>query len=269
LPTINGADKICTGYQQQYVVNGLRPGYIINWGNSSNLSMVSYTDNTAIFAANGDGMSYIYANVVTPCGDNVPLTTKNVWVGTQTASGFGAFDVSNGYYVTQPLLTRRDYEFRPVLVNPSSNEDDYNWEVKDSYGYTYLIPPGTSATFRAYQPGNYTVSLIYNNGCDWGGKKSQTFNFVTSRSYNLVFSPNPTTNETTMLIESLSDEVVFDETATWKMEVYSETQISKEKKTKLHGKSTKINTSGWKEGVYYVRATYKDEIINGKFVVKK
>ena len=34
-------------------------------------------------------------------------------------------------------------------------------------------------------------------------------------------------------------------------------------------KSTKIQTSGWKEGVYMVRVKYKDEILTGKLVVKK
>ncbi len=42
-----------------------------------------------------------------------------------------------------------------------------------------------------------------------------------------------------------------------------------EKKTKLKGKSTTINTQSWKEGVYLIRAVYKDEILTGKLVVKK
>ena len=32
---------------------------------------------------------------------------------------------------------------------------------------------------------------------------------------------------------------------------------------------TKINTSGWKEGVYIVRAKYKNEILQDKLIVTK
>lgn len=53
-----------------------------------------------------------------------------------------------------------------------------------------------------------------------------------------------------------------------------QTQMLKEKKTKLKGKEYKIQTSGWKEGVYMVRVKYEaknkpEELITGKLVVKK
>jgi hypothetical protein len=41
------------------------------------------------------------------------------------------------------------------------------------------------------------------------------------------------------------------------------------KKTKIMGNSTKIQTAGWKEGVYIVRIKYKNEILQEKLVVKK
>jgi hypothetical protein len=53
------------------------------------------------------------------------------------------------------------------------------------------------------------------------------------------------------------------------MEVYTSGQVLKEKKTKLKSGSAKINTLGWEEGVYIVRVKYKDEILQGKLVVKK
>jgi hypothetical protein len=34
-------------------------------------------------------------------------------------------------------------------------------------------------------------------------------------------------------------------------------------------KGTTLNTSGWKEGAYIVRALYKNEVITGKLVVKQ
>ena len=75
--------------------------------------------------------------------------------------------------------------------------------------------------------------------------------------------------ETTVTIEQTSAETIFDETAEWEMEVYDPLQNLKEKKTKIMGKSTKLQTAGWKEGVYIVRVLYKDKVLTGKLVVKK
>ena len=55
----------------------------------------------------------------------------------------------------------------------------------------------------------------------------------------------------------------------WEMEVYSETQLLKEKRTKLKGKNTTIQTDGWQDGVYMVRVKYKEELLTGKLMVKK
>ncbi|NQU88471.1 MAG: thiol protease/hemagglutinin PrtT [Mariniphaga sp.] len=87
--------------------------------------------------------------------------------------------------------------------------------------------------------------------------------------YSMSFSPNPTTSETSVLIEPTSEETKFDENEEWELEVYNSSQLLKEKRTKLKGKETKIQTVGWKEGIYIVRIKYKDEILQGKLVVKK
>uniref|UniRef100_UPI0035640C90 T9SS type A sorting domain-containing protein n=1 Tax=Mariniphaga sp. TaxID=1954475 RepID=UPI0035640C90 len=64
-------------------------------------------------------------------------------------------------------------------------------------------------------------------------------------------------------------EKTFDENAPWDLEVYSEMQQLKTKLTNLRGQSAKIQTAGWKEGVYLVRVKYNDEILTGKLVVKR
>ncbi|WP_372950859.1 T9SS type A sorting domain-containing protein, partial [Mariniphaga sp.] len=92
---------------------------------------------------------------------------------------------------------------------------------------------------------------------------------TTCSGYFLFFTPNPTSGETTLYIETNSSEKTFDETAQWDLEVYSETQLLKTKQTGLRGQSAKIQTAGWKEGVYLVRVKYNDEILTGKLVVKR
>jgi len=53
------------------------------------------------------------------------------------------------------------------------------------------------------------------------------------------------------------------------MEVYDNMKNQKLKNEKLKGKSSKIQTAGWKEGVYIVRVKYKNEILQEKLVVTK
>lgn len=101
-----------------------------------------------------------------------------------------------------------------------------------------------------------------------------TLNFMefeegTCGGYYMMITPNPATNETTLTIENTSLSETFDETAEWEYEIISPAYNLKSKKNKLKGKSTKIQTNGWTEGVYTVRVKYKDEILTGKLVVKK
>jgi hypothetical protein len=105
--------------------------------------------------------------------------------------------------------------------------------------------------------------------CGWGDWVSTELEFRDCSQMLLLFTPNPTTGETTMSIESTSKEKTFDENTTWDFEVYSETQLLKKKQTNLRGQSTKIQTNGWKEGVYSVRVKYQNEILTGKLVVKR
>ncbi len=93
----------------------------------------------------------------------------------------------------------------------------------------------------------------------------------------LSISPNPTSGETTISIETAPGEKTGLEPASasstfddeeWDMEIYTNAQTLKTKKTNLKGNSTSINTSGWKEGVYMVRINYNGEMLTGKLVVK-
>ena len=107
--------------------------------------------------------------------------------------------------------------------------------------------------------------------CGWGNMLPG-FYFTEDYScgrYYLLFTPNPTSGETTLSIETNSSEKTFDETAQWDLEVYSETQLLKTKQTNLRGQSAKIQTAGWKDGVYLVRVKYNDEILTGRLVVKR
>jgi hypothetical protein len=85
--------------------------------------------------------------------------------------------------------------------------------------------------------------------------------------YYLSISPNPTTTEATIELVGTSTEKVTKETE-WDLEVYDAMQTMKAKVQKIKGNKQTLNTSGWKEGVYIVRAIIGKDVISGKLVVK-
>lgn len=53
----------------------------------------------------------------------------------------------------------------------------------------------------------------------------------------------------------------------WEMEVFDQVQSLKAQKNKIRSNTYNLNTSGWREGVYIVRAKAKNKILTGKLVV--
>ena len=135
--------------------------------------------------------------------------------------------------------------------------------------------PNSRPTFylSRYPSSSQVIKAAAHNQCGHDvsmiNAKSKTFYAQNCFGYFLAFSPNPAGDETTLTIESDSKEVIFDETTEWELEVFDQVQTLKEKKTKLKGKEHKIQTAGWKEGVYFVRVKYKDEILTSQLVVKQ
>ncbi len=137
-----------------------------------------------------------------------------------------------------------------------SGPQPLSWYYSSSNSKLYLQLPT--------QSGPYMFSITGAGAC-----YSKTLVFFAYSGYSLLISPNPTNGETSVTIEQASAESSFDYNAEWDIEVYDNLQNQKFKVDKIKGKSTTIQTNGWKEGVYIVRVKYKDEILTGKLVVKK
>lgn len=144
-----------------------------------------------------------------------------------------------------------------------------NWSVQgplqivgSSYGWKCMIK-GTN-TSGVYEPG-----WVYATDGSCSSVRGELQVEVYCSSYSLVFSPNPSADETTITIESGSEVRTLAEPVQWELEVYDNLQNMKIKKSTLKSMSVVINTQNWMDGVYTVRAKYKNEIITGKLVVKK
>lgn len=85
--------------------------------------------------------------------------------------------------------------------------------------------------------------------------------------FSMIISPNPSTEETTVALVNDNKEALVSLTE-WDIEIYDAMQSMKEKRPKIKGKQTKLNTSSWKDGVYIVRAIIGDEVITEKLIVK-
>ena len=64
------------------------------------------------------------------------------------------------------------------------------------------------------------------------------------------------------------DEQSKGEPTTWTLEVYNATTGEKVFSREVEGTSFTIDTTGWKPGVYVVRAVIGDEVLNEKVIVK-
>ena len=89
-----------------------------------------------------------------------------------------------------------------------------------------------------------------------------------SNGYYLSISPNPITTEATIELVSTSTEKAMKETE-WDLEVYDAMQTMKSKVQKIKSNRQTLSTSGWKDGVYIVRAIIGKDVISGKLVVKR
>jgi len=240
----------------------------IDWTTSSNLEVVD-GDNTLTATINAknstsQGAGWVQINYIL---DSVTTAgpRQDVWVGkfaNTVVTGQAAVCPNSLYVYTAqvPIGDPSDYTY--VWTYPSGWYKNSQWDNK-----IQLRTPQYNMNYG-------TVRVKINNGCDFSNYSGITVYPGYCGGYYMSFTPNPTTGETVLTIEPGNKEITFDETAEWELEIYSPAQTLKEKKTKLKGNSTTIQTHGWQEGVYVVRVKYNPdgklgEILTGKLVVKR
>ncbi|MCF6333839.1 MAG: T9SS type A sorting domain-containing protein [Draconibacterium sp.] len=261
--SISGSDLVCNS-NTTYSLSPT-PGGTTNWTKSSNLSFVggssgtSVTVKTVSSTTSGDGG--LHANFTSGCGTSF-VVDKTVWAGVPNTPT----DITNSYNYPENTLALDEQNQLIAVPQNALNVTNFEWDYGGWYhfevGYQDFVSYVSVPSYFVYKD----VKLRAQNTC--GASDWHTERFYPYGGYFMMFSPNPATDETTLSIEAATEEN-FDEKAGWEMEVYSETQLLKEKKTQLKGRSTIINTAGWKEGVYMVRVKYNNEVLQGKLVVKK
>ncbi len=260
---IAGSNLVCNS--ENYSINNLPSGATISWTQSSNLTRSSSQgSNPCSFSANGSGFGWVEATISTGCGD-VTLQRKDVRIGSPVTT-FIVGSMNPSPHQTETYYATGDY----YPEYPSA----FDWSAP---GASSVEEYGDHAQIRFSSPGFYTISVKAYNGCGWGNEYSLPVQVM--GYYSMSISPNPTSGEAEIAIDTPSEESVLksgsigaseqSKDVEWDLEVYNQGQLLKAKKTKIKSKSHKINTRGWKEGVYIVKVKVNDEIITGKLVVQK
>ncbi|MDF1551065.1 MAG: thiol protease/hemagglutinin PrtT [Bacteroidales bacterium] len=280
---ISGDEEVCSS-NETYSVS-LPSCCSASWSrNSSYLNQVggntgsSYTVNSAISTYCITG--WVKVELKNHDGQTILEKTKYVGVNGPKSEDTELVLKTTGGSTVSFMCPNTNYN---LFLNNNSgcNLSDYDWTFPSgwtpNYYYNNMFSFNTGSS-----PGGMVE--VYASTCCNDNVKIETGYFGSGycgSSYLLVFSPNPTSGETTLNIEpdeeqeeetilqSTYSEPAFDENAEWNLEVYDNLQNLKLKEDRLKGSSTKIQTASWNEGVYMVRVKYKDEVLTGKLVVKK
>ncbi len=274
-PYIQGERVMCSG-SNQYNISELRPGYTVSWAPSSNINEVSSSGNSAVFSPISNGTGYLNATITSPCGDNYTCPQKNLWIGEPDPNHFTMILQEN--YSNQVFPNGNgEFELCPntyysLYLSPVSQLENYGiYDAVIYLGANYnIIDEGSGYVHFYVDAVNYPHSGIVEIYAECGDNyEFKTMDFVEGNcGYYMMISPNPSTSETIISIESNNKNETLDKTKEWELEIYKPSRLLKEKKAKIKGNKLKIKTSGWKEGVYLVRANYNNKLIKGKLVVK-
>ncbi|GAB1450663.1 hypothetical protein MASR2M47_07190 [Draconibacterium sp.] len=262
-----------------FSISNIPSGFTVSWPKSSNLEFSGNSTGspvTIVAVSNGEG--WVEPTLSRGSSSNtVKFPKDEFWVGMPDNTQIDMI-VMFGQSPGNILCTNSEQTIAAGHTNAAQQDiESYYWDFGSwsqyHTGYDLWGITNSRPTFYlgGYPPTSQVIKAAAHNQCGHSMTyaKSKTFYAQNCYGLRLVFSPNPATGETTMTIETTSPEESVDQVVEWEMEVFNPSQSLKEKKTNLKGNIAKIQTFGWKEGVYLVRVKYKDEILTEKLVVKR
>lgn len=204
-------------------------------------------------------------------GTTVSAEKKTLWAGTPPPLDIRLVDGTTGLPKYVFCLSQHN-GVHAKYADTNAQVDLWDWDVTGGV-ITYDNPYGgdkSVVTIYPNTPSTFNVKLNAHNACGWSGWTDMGVGTMSCGTYSLALTPNPVTAETTVSIESdAGEELSATDQTSWDLEVYNVGHQLKMKKVKIKGRSTTINTSGLKEGVYIVRVEYKDTLLTEKMIVKK
>lgn len=272
-PDISGnTSKLCYNVTRTFEEESITEFDVdYDWDAMGNLIVVSSSDHYDLYTVKGNsqiGTGQVKLTITTPSG-NTGSTTKSFDVNCQPNpnSVYITIEEEDGSWV-DAVCPYTNYYFYVSNNDNNCSTSNYSWDFSSGWTKYYSgnnmalansgpSPEGLLEISATTVCGTNTViySKIIPEDDDCGG-------------YYMTFTPNPTTYETMLELKSDQPEF-FDVSMEWELEIFDRNQILKEKKTKLKGTQYNIKTTGWKEGIYFVRVNMKGKVKTGVFVVTK
>jgi Zn-dependent metalloprotease len=254
--SMSGPSLVCYSTESPFTVYNLPSGATITWQYETSLlePISEEGSNPCNFLAIGSGNAWVKAIINTTHGQ-YSLPQVNCSAGIPTI-----------LYLEGPTYIL-EYQGDTYCAE----KDVWNF---DAQYYWSLGPAGyvssptnefyTHVTFGSAD--TYTLEVYACNSC--GCTDSYNLEIDVSRYYRLMLSPNPSTSETTVSLQSTSGEIT-DNDPDWYLEVYNQGLQQKILSKNIKGKEFRLNTSNWIDGLYIIHAKYKGKWLIGKLVVGK
>ena len=270
---VSGSTLVCSS-GTTFTVNNLPTGSsILTWDKSDNLSLVSATGNTAVFAsvfaANSAG--WVQPTIITTC-DTVKVPKYVVWVGTPQITNQKIDGVSSSNMAVCP---GNHY----LTVTPvGGNAGSATWTVPA--GIVYMV--GTNQldfTFPTSSTG-FSITCRSTNSCGTGTNASFYLSKKTygcPSSLSMVLYPNPAStdvtiniNENSTLISSDSTNIVENqnsESLTYRINIYNSKSSLVYTATRS-GNSFNIPLVNLRDGAYLIEVSNGGNRTTQQLIIK-
>jgi hypothetical protein len=268
-PSIIGTSGVSCNNTQRTLYNDFTASnWSYAWNSAGYLNQVggNTSQSYTVSATSGIGYGYVSLTVTSPSGLTASTQT-NIGVNAPLSEDLSFSLFTSGGTPVSYMCANRHYH---IYLNNNSgcSLSNYTWSIPSAWSINYTYNNMISVYTNSIPGGMVEVSANTCCGVFTKVKTGYMASGYCGSSYSISLSPNPSSGETTLSIGTASEEVVFDENAEWEIEVFDQLQSLKEKQIKLKGKDHKIQTTGWKTGIYIVRVKYKDEYLQDKLVVQ-
>lgn len=176
LQPISGPDSLCANDTATYTVTGLAGAFAYLWNVPTGWTVIS--SGVALTVATNNIGGNITVQAIGNCGDSSTSLSKSVYIEN----------------LTSPTINQTPQSNDTVLLSVAGTYATYQWSFN-----TTVIPGATTATYKAYQNGVYSVAVTSNIGCEASSNPS-TVSGITSIDgplnalSNIKIYPNPAAN---------------------------------------------------------------------------
>ncbi|MGK7389714.1 MAG: M4 family metallopeptidase [Candidatus Cyclobacteriaceae bacterium M2_1C_046] len=256
---VAGPSLICVTGNDPFTVSNLASGTtLISWSVSPASAFDTDSGTGNSFTSNADNSltsssGSVYATVSGLQGCET-IISKNIWIGDPAKPG--TIDIAMDVPPRRFTATIADIE----------SATSYKWYIDGVYNQT--TSTGTAIFNRtATCDDYYFLEVQAENRCDIGVKNYKDVYGPSCDSSDpfMLVSPSPASKETTVDIVDSEDH--SEKSSSWAIKVFDENQILVFEKSNITSKRLQVNTRNFKNGLYFIHAYYKGELLTNKLLV--